>query len=84
MKKIVLISLVILTFALVLAACQPQTVEVTRVVTETETVTEEVEVTRVVTETETETVTEEVEVTRIVEVAGESGEMNFGRILDNR
>jgi ABC-type branched-subunit amino acid transport system substrate-binding protein len=55
-----------------LAACGQQVVEVTRVVTETqtETVTEEVEVTRVVTETEVETVTEEVpvEVTRIVEV----------------
>lgn len=76
MKKFVLLSLVILSFALVLAACQPQTVEVTRVVTETETLTEEVEVTRVVTETETvtETVTEEVEVTRVVEVEGEPGE----------
>lgn len=56
----------------ILSACQPQviteTVEVTRVVTETETVIEEVEVevevTRIVTETETvtETVIEEVEV----------------------
>ncbi len=72
MKKIILISLVILSFSLVLAACQPQTVEVTRVVTETETLTEEVEVTRVVTETET--MTEEVEVTRVVEVEAEPGE----------
>ena len=45
MKKtrFLLIVFVILG-ALVLAACQPQTVEVTRVVTETETVTEEVPV----------------------------------------
>ncbi len=71
MKKIWLILLVVVSLTFVLAACQPQTVEVevTRVVTETDTVTEEVEVTRVVTETETETVTEEVEVTRVVEVA---------------
>ncbi|NCF69763.1 MAG: extracellular solute-binding protein [Chloroflexi bacterium] len=59
--------------ALLLAACQPQTVEVTRVVevegeTVTETVVEEVEVTRVVEgEVVTETITEEVEVTRVVE-----------------
>ena len=45
----------------ILAACQPQTVEVTRVVTETE----QVEVTRVVTETVTEQ-GEQVEVTRVV------------------
>ena len=53
---------------LVAVACQPQTLEVTRVVTEvvteTETITEQVEVTRVV---EGETVTEVVEVTRVVE-----------------
>lgn len=51
--------------AFALAACQPQTVEVTRVVTETvETEVEvpvEIEVTRVVTETVTETIVEEVE-----------------------
>ena len=56
-----IVGLLILSVALV--ACQPQTIEVTRVVTETETVVEEVpvevevevpvEVTRVVTETET-------------------------------
>ncbi len=61
--------IVLLLVAAVVAACQPQTVEVTRVVTETvtETVTEEIEVTRVV---EGETITEmvEVEVTRVVEV----------------
>lgn len=57
--------------ALLVVACQPQTVEVTRVVTETEEV--EVEVTRVVTEVETVTETEEVEVevTRVVEVEAE-------------
>jgi peptide/nickel transport system substrate-binding protein len=47
----------------VLAACQPETVEVTRVITET--VTEQVEVTRIV---EGEVQTETIEVTRIVEV----------------
>ncbi|MCA9996923.1 MAG: ABC transporter substrate-binding protein [Anaerolineales bacterium] len=65
-KSIVVMSL--LAAGLLLIACQPQTVEVTRVVTETvtETVTEEVavEVTRVITETDT----EQVEVTRVVEV----------------
>ncbi len=56
----------LLILMVVLVACQPQTVEVTRVVTETQTeevpveVTVAVEVTRVVTETVTETVTEEV------------------------
>ncbi len=55
---------------LLLVACQgtPQTVEVTRVVTETET--QEVEVTRIVTET----VVEEVEVTRVVEVEAPAAE----------
>ena len=74
MKKIILTVLVVLSLTIVLAACQPQTVEVTRVVTETEKVTEEV--TRVVTETvtQTETVTEEVEVTRVVEVPAEVGD----------
>jgi multiple sugar transport system substrate-binding protein len=73
MKKYFVLILLVVSMIVVLAACQPQTVEVTRVVTETETVTEEVpvEVTRVVTETQTETVTEEVEVTRVVEVAAE-------------
>jgi multiple sugar transport system substrate-binding protein len=73
MRKYFVLILLVVSMVVVLAACQPQTVEVTRVVTETETVTEEVpvEVTRVVTETQTETVTEEVEVTRVVEVAAE-------------
>lgn len=71
MKKFVVLTLLVASMVLMLAACQPQTVEVTRVITETETITEEVpvEVTRVVTETET--VTEEVEVTRVVEVSAE-------------
>ena len=65
-----IILLVVGTFAL--AACSPQTVEVTRVVTETEVVTEQMEVTRVV---EGEVVTEQVEVTRVVEVAAEEEPM---------
>lgn len=69
-KRHLIILLVILTGSLVLAACQPQVVEVTRVVTETETITEtvveEVEVTRVV-DGEIVTEVQEVEVTRVVE-----------------
>jgi multiple sugar transport system substrate-binding protein len=69
-RKLLTIVLVLLAATAVLAACAPQTVEVTRVVTET--VTEEVEVTRVVEgEVVTETITEEVEVTRVVEVEAE-------------
>ncbi len=66
----------VLVSILLLAACQPEEVEVTRVVTETktETVTEQVEVTRIV-EGEVVTEIQEVEVTRIVksvvEVPGE-------------
>ena len=66
----------VLIFGLLMVSCSTpaeapaEVVEVTRVVTET--VTEEVEVTRVVEgETVVETVTEEVEVTRIVEVPAE-------------
>lgn len=58
---------------LLLVACQPETVEVTRVITET--IVQEgetVEVTRVVTEVETITEEVEVEVTKVVEVAGEA------------
>ncbi len=75
MKKLSLLLITLLAFAVVLAACspapaEPEVVEVTRVVTET--VTEEVEVTRIVEgESVVETVTEEVEVTRIVEVPAE-------------
>jgi len=66
-KRFFLLICLLLVVAIALAACgSTETVEVTRVVTETETITEEVEVTRVVTETETETITEEVEVTRVV------------------
>ncbi len=65
MRKISIYVLALLILALALVACQPQTVEVTRVVTQTETVTEQVEVTRIV---EGESVTEMVEVTRVVEV----------------
>ena len=85
-RKIGLILTLVSIALLALAACQPQTVEVTRVVTETvtETITEEVEVevTRVVEgETITETITEEVEVevTRVIEV---SGPLTVDRDLD--
>lgn len=63
MKKHFIWFLVALAGALVLSACQPQSVEVTRVITET--TVEEVEVTRMV---EGESVTETIEVTRVVEV----------------
>jgi multiple sugar transport system substrate-binding protein len=63
MRLLLLLTLIIVA----LSACQPEAevVEVTRIVTETEVVTEQVEVTRVV---EGETITEMVEVTRVVEV----------------
>ena len=71
-KNILFLTFVIL-MGFLLVACQPEVVEVTRVVTETqvvtETMTEQVEVTRVV---EGEVITEiqevEVEVTRVIEV----------------
>jgi peptide/nickel transport system substrate-binding protein len=63
-KKWQLIMLALMAI-LILVACQPETVEVTRVVTETEV--QQVEVTRVV-EGETITEVEQVEVTRQVEV----------------
>ncbi|MFL7837201.1 MAG: ABC transporter substrate-binding protein [Candidatus Promineifilaceae bacterium] len=67
-KRFIIVVGLLLIVLVALAACAPQTVEVTRVVTQTETQTEQVEVTRVVTETET--VTEQVEVpvevTRVV------------------
>lgn len=64
---------IILVLFLLLVACAPQTVEVTRVVTEVEE--REVEVTRIVEgETVVETVVEEVEVTRIVEAPQEEAE----------
>ena len=70
-KRFPLFLILLVILSLTLAACGgQQVVEVTRVVTETQT--EQVEVTRVVTETET--VTEEVEVTRVVEVEAEAME----------
>jgi multiple sugar transport system substrate-binding protein len=65
MRKASILLLTLVILALALVACQPQVVEVTRVVTETETITEQVEVTRMV---EGESVSEMVEVTRVVEV----------------
>ena len=71
MKRLTILTLLSLILVLVVAACggtaEPQTIEVTRVVTQTETVVEEVEVTRVV-EGESVTEVQEVEVTRVVEV----------------
>ena len=65
MRKVRYLLAAFIFAALVITACSPQTVEVTRVVTQTETVTEQVEVTRMV---EGESVTETIEVTRVVEV----------------
>ncbi|HSG18739.1 MAG TPA: ABC transporter substrate-binding protein [Anaerolineae bacterium] len=65
-QKRFLLFVLIVLAGLVFAACQPEEVEVTRIVTETETITEEVEVTRIV-EGEVVTEVQEVEVTRIVE-----------------
>jgi peptide/nickel transport system substrate-binding protein len=77
-KKFYLLAFTLIA-SLIMVACQPQVVEVTRVITETqvETVTEEVqvEVTRMVEgEVVVETVTEQVEVTRVVEVPVGGGE----------
>lgn len=72
-KRTPLFVILLVVLSLTLVACGgQQVVEVTRVVTETQT--EQVEVTRVVTETQTETVTEEVEVTRVVEVEAAAAE----------
>ena len=82
MRKIILFGVMTLLLAAALLACQPQVtqVEVTRVVTETEV--QEVEVTRIVEgETIVETVTEEVEVTRVVVEAAESEAESGPRIL---
>lgn len=73
MKRVFTLTTLLLLASLVLVACggtpeaEPEVVEVTRVVTET--VTEEVEVTRVV---EGEVVTEMVEVTRVIEATPEA------------
>lgn len=65
MKKILLVLSLVLLVVLAACAAEPETIEVTRVVTETEAVQVEVEVTKVVeVETEVETI---VEVTREVE-----------------
>jgi hypothetical protein len=48
MRRVTVFLAAFALLGLVLTACQPQTVEVTRVVTETEVVTEQIEVTRVV------------------------------------
>lgn len=69
MFRRLLLLLSLLLVGAVIVACQPQTVEVTRVVTETETVVEEV---TVVVPSEPEVVTEQVEVTRVVEVEAPS------------
>lgn len=72
-KRLPIYILLLFVLTLFLVACGgQQVVEVTRVVEQT--ITEEVEVTRIVTETEVETVTEEVEVTRVVEVEAEAAE----------
>lgn len=55
MKKASYLLTTLILVAIGITACSPQTVEVTRVVTQTETVTEQVEVTRMV---EGESVTE--------------------------
>lgn len=62
-RRTSLILIAVLLLVALAVACQPQTVEVTRVVTETvEVAGDTVEVTRVVTETVVETVVETVEV----------------------
>lgn len=66
-RKSFVILLFLLSTIFLLVACSPQTVEVTRVVTNTETITQEVEVTRVV-EGEAIVETQEIEVTRVIEV----------------
>jgi peptide/nickel transport system substrate-binding protein len=68
-KRFFLLIGLSLVVAVALAACTPEAVEVTRVVTETETITEEVPVEVTVVVSEVETVTEEV--TRVVETVTE-------------
>jgi peptide/nickel transport system substrate-binding protein len=71
-KKYFLLICLLMVAAAALAACSAETVEVTRVVTETETITEEV--TRIVTEVETVTEEVPVEVTVVVEAPAEEAE----------
>lgn len=67
MKRKLYLTTLFLILSILVVACSSEStpVEVTRIVTETNTVTEQVEVTRVV---EGEVVTEQVEVTRVIEV----------------
>jgi multiple sugar transport system substrate-binding protein len=68
-SKILLLAFLLLLVFLFACTPETQTVEVTRVVTETETITEQIEVTRVVEVAgEEQIVTEQIEVTRVVEV----------------
>lgn len=69
MKRRLYITTLFLILSILIVACSSEStpVEVTRIVTETNTVTEQVEVTRMV---EGEVVTEQIEVTRVVEVEG--------------
>ena len=74
MNRVRILFLLALLVSAVLVSCSPQEVEVTRVVTETEVVTEQIEVTRVVeVEGEEQIVTEHIEVTRVVEVPSQEG-----------
>jgi multiple sugar transport system substrate-binding protein len=68
-SKIILLSFLLLLVFLFACTPETQTVEVTRVITETETITEQIEVTRVVEVAgEEQIITEQIEVTRVVEV----------------
>lgn len=78
MRKSWIYLTLLAALVLVLSACQPEVVEVTRVVTETEVVTEQVEVTRMV---EGEVVTEMIEVTRVVEVETAAEALDFGDVV---
>ena len=78
MRKSWIYLTLLVVLVLLLSACQPEVVEVTRVVTETEVVTEQVEVTRMV---EGEVVSEMVEVTRVVEVEVAPEVQDFGDVV---
>ncbi len=74
MTRMRIIFIGALLLSAILVACSPQEVEVTRVVTETEIVTEQIEVTRVVeVEGEEQIITEQIEVTRVVELPAQEG-----------
>ncbi|MFO7539024.1 MAG: extracellular solute-binding protein [Chloroflexota bacterium] len=76
-RNTILFLIITATVGVFVAACQPQTIEVTRVVTET--VVEEV--TRVISETETVTEMVEVEVTRVIQVEVPADEAGPGRLV---